>query len=377
VAARAERQPERRPNWSAGRRSEAGPDRDVLDVAFVVPLDGPAGMFGPSCEACGLLAQEDINVGGGLLGRQLRLRLVDGGAPPDVVASEVAGLVADGAVHAVTGWHISAVRQRIAPLIAGRVPYVYSPLYEGGETTPGVFLAGETPGRQVLPALRWMATELGVRSWCIVGDDYVWPRVSAAAARRYAPSCGAVIADEVFVKLGTQDFSAVLRRVARSEADGVLMFLVGSDAVQFNRAFAAAGLDASCVRFSPLMEENMLLATGAANAVGLYASAGYFESLPTADSLDFSRRYVDRFGVHAPALNSLGESCYEGIMLLARLAERAGTLAPAPMIASAEALAYSGPRGDVRMHGNHLLQTIYLARADGLEFDVLAELTSV
>ena len=357
-------------------RRPGPPGPGVLEVAFVVPLDGPAGMFGPSCEACGLLAKEEINAAGGLLGRELRLRVVDGGADPGAVAEEVAALVADGAVHAVAGWHISAVRQRIAPLIAGRVPYVYSPLYEGGETTPGVFLAGETPGRQVLPALRWMAAELGVRRWCIVGDDYVWPRVSAAVARRYAPRCGAVIADEVFVELGTRDFGAVLRRVARSESDGVLMFLVGSDAVQFNRAFAAAGLDAACVRFSPLMEENMLLATGAANTAGLYASAGYFESLPTADGLDFSRRYVNRFGVDAPPLNSLGESCYEGLMLLARLVERAGDLNPARMTASAETLAYSGPRGDVRMRGNHLLQNVYLARADGMEFDVLAELTS-
>lgn len=356
-------------------RRAARRDPGVLEVAFVLPLDGPAGMFGPSCEACGRLAEEEINAAGGLLGRELRLRVVNGGAAPGEVASEVAGLVADGAVDAVTGWHISAVRQRIAPLVTGRVPYVYSPLYEGGETTPGVFLAGETPGRQVLPGLRWMASELGIRRWCIVGDDYVWPRVSAAAARRYAPDCGAVVVDEVFVRLGTQDFDAVLRRVARSEPDGVLMFLVGSDAVQFNRAFAAAGLDATCVRFSPLMEENMLLATGAANAVGLYASAGYFETLPTTDSLDFSGRYVRRFGVNAPALNSLGESCYEGLLLLARLAERAGALDPARMTAAAETLAYSGPRGDVRMRANHLLQDVYLARADGLEFEVLAALT--
>jgi ABC-type branched-subunit amino acid transport system substrate-binding protein len=364
MTARAERAP--------ARRADPG----VLEVAFVVPLHGPAGMFGPSCEACGRLAEEEINAAGGVLGRELRLRVVDGGAAPGEVAAQVAGLISDESVGAVAGWHISAVRQRIAPLVAGRVPYVYSPLYEGGETTPGVFLAGETPGRQVLPGLRWMSAELGIRSWCIVGDDYVWPRVSAAAARRYAPSCGALIADEVFVELGTQNFDAVLRRVARSGADGVLMFLVGSDAVQFNRAFAAAGLDATCVRFSPLMEENMLLATGAANAVGLYASAGYFESLPTTDSLDFSARYVRRFGVDAPALNSLGESCYEGLLLLANLAERAGGTNPARMTASAEALAYSGPRGDVRMRGNHLLQNVYLARADGLEFEVLAELTA-
>ena len=45
------------------------------------------------------------------------------------------------------------------------------------------------------------------------------------------------------------------------------------------------------------------------------------------------------------------------------------------MTAAAETLAYSGPRGDVRMRANHLLQDVYLARADGLEFEVLAALT--
>jgi urea transport system substrate-binding protein len=358
--------------WSPRRRTVSGVD----EVAFVIPLDGPAGIFGPSCEACGRLAQEEINAAGGLLGRQLRLRVVDGGRSPDRVAAEVAGLVARGAVRAVTGWHISAVRQWLTPLTAGRVPYVYSPLYEGGETTPGVFLAGETPTRQVLPALRWMATELGVRNWCIVGDDYVWPRTSAATTRRHAPSFGARIVDEVFVSLGTEDFEPALRRVIRSKAEGVLMFLVGSDAVRFNRAFGAAGLHTRCTRFSPLMEENMLLATGAANSAGLYAAAGYFEALPTRDSLDFTARYARRFGIDAPALNSLGESCYEGLMLLSRLAEQAGVLEPTAMAASGEALAYSSPRGDVRMRRNHLMQNIYLARADGLEFDVLTELTS-
>jgi urea transport system substrate-binding protein len=274
--------------------------RDVVEIAFVVPRSGPAGIVGPSCEACGQLATDEINAAGGLLGRELRLRVVDGGRRPAVVAREVGTLVAGGAVEGITGWHISAVRQVVAPIVSGRVPYVYSPLYEGGERTPGVFLAGETPDRQLLPALTWLARELGVRTWCVVGDDYVWPIASARVARDYARRCPEIdIVDEVFVPLGTIEFGAAVRRVERSGAHGVLMLLVGSDAVSFNRAFAAAGLDAACVRFSPLMEENMVLATGADATRELYASAGFFEALPTASGLDFSRRYTERFGVQA------------------------------------------------------------------------------
>jgi urea transport system substrate-binding protein len=349
--------------------------RDTLDVAFVVPRSGPAAIVGPSCEACGLLAVDEVNADGGMLGRELRLRVVDGGRSPRTVAAEIGRLITAGTVEAVTGWHISAVRQQLAPIVSGRAPYVYSALYEGGERTPGVFLAGETPDRQLLPALRWMAQERGVRTWCVVGDDYVWPLVSAAVARRYAHRCADIrILDEVFVPLGTQDFTAAVGRVERSGADGVLMLLVGSDAVRFNRAFAAAGLDSACVRLSPLMEENMVLATGVDATRELYAAAGFFEALATASGLDFSRRYAARFGVQAPVLGSLGESCYEGVLLLTRLVERAGGLGQAELGPAAETLAYDSPRGTVRMAGNHLIQSVYLARADGLELDVVAQL---
>ncbi|WP_379571744.1 substrate-binding domain-containing protein [Pseudonocardia lutea] len=347
---------------------------DVVEVAFVVPRSGPAGLFGPACESCGALAVAELNAAGGVLGREVRLHVVDGGRAPAQVATEVGALVEAGAVQAVSGWHISAVRQEIAPRVSGRVPYVYAPLYEGGERTPGVFLAGETPDRQVLPGLRWMAAELGVRTWCIVGDDYVWPRVSARAARSWARTTPDVrILDQVFVPLGTEDFGAALERVLRSGAQGVLMFLVGSDAVRFNRAFAAAGADRRCVRFSPLMEENMLLASGPSRE--LYSAAAWFESLPTAAGLDFSRRYVERFGPRAPVPGALAESCFEGLTLLARLAERAGSLDVGAVSGAGEGIAYESPRGDVALVHNHLRQDVYLARSDGLEFDVLARLT--
>lgn len=151
------------------------PTTEVLQIALVIPLQGPAGIFGPSCEACAQLAVDEINSGTGVLGRELHLIPVDGGAAPHQVANELDALISAGAVDAVTGWHISAVREVVAPCITGRAPYVYTALYEGGERTPGVFLTGETPECQLLPTMRWMAMELGVRQWCIIGDNYVWP----------------------------------------------------------------------------------------------------------------------------------------------------------------------------------------------------------
>jgi ABC-type branched-subunit amino acid transport system substrate-binding protein len=354
-------------------RSNGRPD-ETLTVALVIPLRGPAGIFGPSCELSARLAQEEINATGGVLDREVRLIVVDGGAPPAQVASEVEALVSLGAVDAVVGWHISAVRQALAPRIAGRVPYVYTAQYEGGERTPGVFLTGETDAAQLLPAMRLLAEATGVRRWCTVGNDYVWPRVTARAARRYARACGGRVRDEVFVPLGTEDFGAVLRRVESCEADAVLMLLVGDDAVRFSRAFAAYGLHQRCLRLSTHMDENMLLATGAEATEGLWAASGFFETLATAESLDFGRRYADRFGVEAPVVGSLGESCFEGLRLLAALAEQARSLDVRAMRRAGGTVTYEGPRGALRLDGNHLDQRLYLARADGFGFDVVAQL---
>ena len=118
------------------------------NVALVVPLHGSAGIFGPSCAGCAQLAAEELNASAGVLGRELRLSVVDGSAAPRVVADQVGALAASGRADAVVGWHISAVRQAVAPRVAGLVPYVYTALYEGGERTPGVFCTGETPSRQ-------------------------------------------------------------------------------------------------------------------------------------------------------------------------------------------------------------------------------------
>ncbi len=346
----------------------------TLDVALVIPLHGPAGMFGPSAELCSQLAVEELNGQQGVLGRELRLTVVDGSAAPHEVARQVEALVRGGEVEAVASWHISAVRQALAPRVASRVPYVYSALYEGGERTPGVFLTGETPGLQLRPAIQWLVQTLSVRRWAVVGDDYVWPRRSAVRARQYLEDCRAELLDEIFVPLGTADFTDALHRIACAEADAVLMLLIGDDAVRFNQQFAALGLDAQCCRLSPLMTEDMLLASGAAATRGLYSAAGYFESLVTASSMDFGARFVRRFGPDAPVLNSLGESCYEALQLLTELVTRAGSTDVRRVCAVADDVEFEGARGSLRMRGNHLRQPVYLARADGLEFEVLTTL---
>ncbi len=346
--------------------------RSTIDIALVVPRSGSAGIYGPSCEACAELAIADVNATSGLMGKQVRLRLVDGSRAPSVVAAEIQRLLQRGAIDAVTGWHISPVRQAIARVTANRVPYVYGPLYEGGERTPGLFLTGETPSRQLLPAMDWMNAEYGIDQWVLIGNDYIWPRQTGAAARLHARSQGRPLLDEIYVPLGTQDFGAAIRQV---EA-GVLLLLVGGDGVAFNRQFAAAGLCPAVPRLSPHVEENMLLASGSDSNDGLFAAAGYFEALNTTASMDFASRYYGHFGLSAPALNSIGESCYEALTLLIALVSRAGSLGIDALTGAADGLTYISPRGEVTMRGNQMAQDIYVAEAKGLDFEVRSRISA-
>jgi urea transport system substrate-binding protein len=345
-----------------------------LNVALVIPLQGPLGLIGPASELCAQLAAEEINDAGGILGREIRLITVDGGAAPESAARDVGALVSAGQVDAVIGAHTSAVRRAIVPHIADRVPYVYTSLYEGGERNPSVFLTGETPRLQLLPGMRLLAQERHVRRWYVVGDDYVWPRRTAAMARGYARANGGRIVGESYVPLGTTDFSVVVDQLERSTMDGVLVLLVGQDAVHFHRAFAQRRLHHTAVRLTPLMDENMLLATGAESTIGLFAVAGYFDSLATPEQLDFAGRYARRFGPDAPMAGNLGQSCYEGVRLLDALIARARSPRVREITAVADTVSYEGARGRLHLRDHHTAQRIYLAEAEAMEFSVVAEL---
>lgn len=341
-----------------------------LSVAFVVPMQGSTGIWGPSCLACGELAAEELNAGAGIAGRELELVHVDAGRPSEVVAQEVGALVDAGRVDAVAGWHISAVRQAVARRIAGRVVYAFAPMHEGYDDTPGVVMLGERPSNQLLPATHWMRQHHGVARWAVIGNDYVFPRVTGRTTRQALRGTGSSIVAERYVPLGTTDFSTVLDDLGMRELDGAIMLLMGNDAVRFNRQFAAAGLDERLPRLSPAVEENALLAGGADAHHGLYAAAAYFDSLATEESGELAERYYRRFGEYAPALNAVGESCYEAIHFLGRLAREAGSVSVAALEQLGAGYFYESPRGLMRFDGNLVDQDVYVAAADGLEFRV-------
>ncbi len=212
------------------------------------------------------------------------------------------------------GSHDSATREALVATIKGKVPYIYTPVYEGGECAFNTYVLADTPEQQIRPSLTWMMKEKGAKSIYMIGDDYVWPRKCNEHAKQYIAENGGKVAAEEYVPFGAPNkFEEVVTRIKSAKPDAVLITLVGADNVNFNRTFAGFGLDKDIARLSLLLEENTLLGVGAESSKNLYSSMSYYANAPGEANKKFKQAYFAKFGDKAPQLSLIGADCYAGV----------------------------------------------------------------
>ncbi|GAA1218638.1 substrate-binding domain-containing protein [Kitasatospora nipponensis] len=358
----------------ARERRETGRPRS-LRVALVVPQSGPLGLTGPSAVDAALLAAHEVNTAGGVRGCPLELVLVDGGAAPATVAAGTRALLAAGAVDAVAGCHASDVHRAVRAVVAGRVAYVFTPPHEGGARLPGVLRTGVDPARQLRGQLERLTARHRLRRWALIGNDYVWPHAVHRAARTLLAGTPAQVVLERRIPIGTAGaaLEPLLAALRRSRVDAVLLSLIGRDLVGFNRALRHAGLD-HLVRLSAALEENGLLAYGGDDSGTLYASMPSFASLAQERRLRLTERHLALFGPRAPVLDAYAEGLYDGLHLVAALAERRA-LVPRGLTRAAGRLLHGDDAATRRAWARAPLgpprEQVHLARAEGLDFAVL------
>ena len=345
----------------------------VFRVALLIPLCGSAGIWAPSCISSAQVAVEELNEQGGILGQRVELIMIDAAMeatePLEVIIND---LIERQQIDAIVGMHISAIRQRLSKVVRQRIPYVYTPLYEGGETTSGLFAIGETPQEQLVPALNALQAQYRPRKWAMIGNDYVWPRSSHSYAKAQLRQAGASVVMDTYVPFGFRNMTRLVEDLAASGADALLLSLVGQDAVTFNRVFGQAGLHHKMIRLSCAMEENGLLASGAANLERLFTASSYFGVLPTEANSAFKERYHALHGDAAPVLNALGQSTYEGVHFLAGLMRGHHDCWQVKCTQDLLPVRYrSGRLNGPATSENR--KPIYLARADGLQFHIMKE----
>lgn len=363
------------PHGAAGARYLRQAQRPYR-VALLIPMCGTAGLWAPSCIASAEVALQELNAAAGIAGRQVEIVVIDAALEAATPIEDVADeLVSQGQIDAIVGMHISAVRQKLVATVRGRVPFVYTPLYEGGEASPGVFTIGDTPARQLGPAIGYMSARFKLKKWALIGNDYIWPRVSHAYAKNQLRHEHRELVYEKYLPFSSNSLADEVETIGTSGADAVLMSLVGQDAVEFNRLFGALGLSSKMFRLSCAIEENGLLASGARNLDRLFSSASYFAGLETPGNVAFRERYHSLHQERAPMLNALGQSTYEGLHFLASLVKQSDGQWLRRAAAVPKPITYKSARRGVYLTNAHNKSPVFLARANGFVFDDLMRLS--
>ncbi len=292
-----------------------------MRIGLMVSRQGPSGLWAVTCDACTMLAVAELNARGGVSGREIELVLGDAGTAAAEATFNARRLVEIEAVDAVVGMHASDLRAPITLGLAGRVPYVYSPMYEGGEQNRNVLPIGGTDEELLGLAIPTLIERRHARKYFLFGNDYVWPRRAAISAGRIVAAHGGRVVGAGLVPFGTTDYSEMFARIRKTGADVVVTLLLGEETVRFNRAFAAAGLSARVLRLGLAVDETVLYAAGAHAHDNLYVATTFLAADRAPRGDNFVELYRDSFGALAPPATVFGQSCYDAVHLLAGLAQ--------------------------------------------------------
>ncbi|TFF27698.1 amino acid ABC transporter [Jiella endophytica] len=341
-------------------------------IGLLIQQSGPAGIWAPSAQACARLAVEEINVVCGLLGHDVDLTVMDAGVSAASAAEAVDFSIDIDEIDALVGMMPSYQRAAVSSAVGGRIPFIYTPQFEGLERDRAIVTVGETSRELLEPGIDWLWENKGARRYFLVGNDYVWPRETFATASRIVADKGGEIVGERLVPFGYDDYDRLFAEIRASRADVVVPYFLGAEAVSFNRSFAEVGLAAKHLRFSSAIDETVIYGIGPDATENLYLSSGYFACLDSRNNRSFLERYHTRFGETPPPVNAFGQSCYEGIYCLLALAEAAGDLAvPAVVDRLGRTCQRYSARGSSAPFVAGERQPIHVAAVDGMDLTLL------
>lgn len=275
------------------------------------------------------LAVEEINAGGGLLGRPVVTRIADGASEPERFAEQAEWLIRERGVAALFGCWTSSSRKAVKPVVEKHDHLLFYPLqYEGLEHSPNIIYTGAAPNQQIIPAVHWAIKNLGPRVY-VVGSDYIFPRAAGVIIRDLLRTHDGRLLGERYYPLGATDLGAVAEEIARLKPDVVFNTVNGDSNLHLLRALAAAGVDAAEV---PLLSfslgEGELDAFEGVDAVGQLAAWSYFESIDGEENRRFVQRFRQRFGEDRVIGDPMA-SAYVAVRLWAQAVRESGTLKPA------------------------------------------------
>lgn len=314
----------------AGCADSSSPD--VIKVGEFASLTGKEAAFGQSSHKGTVLAVEDINAAGGVLGRQIRLITDDNQSKAGESTTIVKKLITLDKVVAVLGEVASGRSKEGAPVCQERKIPMISPASTNPEVTQvGDYIfrvcfidpfQGSVIGKFTLDTLkaRRVAVLTDVAAPYSVG-------LSEFFKEYIKTHGGTVVADQKFTG-GDKDFKGQLTAIKA----------VNPEAIFAPVYYTEAGLIALQARelgiAVPLLggdgwEASQLIEIGGKALEGCYFSTHYSAESQAPEVVEFVRKYKARYNNEIPdTMAGLG---YDSMMVLADAIRRAGTTDPQPL----------------------------------------------
>ena len=196
---------------SGDAEASGGDSGDTVKVGILHSLSGTMSISEVAVHDAELLAIQEINENGGVLGRQIEPVIEDGASDWPTFAEKAQKLISQDKVAATFGGWTSASRKAMLPVFERNKALLYYPVqYEGMESSPYIFYTGATTNQQILPALEYLKDEKKTKSLYLVGSDYVFPRTANKEIKAWAKANDVEVLGEEYAPLGSTEFEQVL-----------------------------------------------------------------------------------------------------------------------------------------------------------------------
>ncbi len=316
---------------SVGISSIAAPEPIV--IGFITALTGSTSLWGTQERNGAVLAAEEINAKGGILGRPIKLIVYDHKGQPAEGVSAYRRLVDEDKAVVVGGTHFSNISLAIAPVaeqkkvpIIGQAiePKVTVP--EPGKVNLYSFLAQPSSTQQGQMMARFAFENLGGKTAaCLVDKSNSYSTSQGEAFRDYFTALGGTITNYVEYAAGTVDYKAFLTQIKAKNPE--ILYLpqyAQPGGLQVKQAIEL-GIKAKVVGSNSLSDQNYIDACGGiVNAAGTH----HLFNVNFADPkfAPFLKAYEKRYGEAVQTYHTVFG--YDDIYLIAKAIENAGKAEP-------------------------------------------------
>jgi urea transport system substrate-binding protein len=354
---------------------------DTIKVGVLHSLSGTMSISEVSVRDATLLAIEEINAKGGVLGKKIQPVVEDGASDWPTFAEKAQKLISVDKVATTFGGWTSASRKAMLPVFEQYKALLWYPVqYEGLEQSPYIFYTGATTNQQIIPGLEYLKAQ-GKSKVFLVGSDYVFPRTANKEIKAYASANGMEIIGEEYTPLGHTEYSTVINKLKAARPQAVFNTLNGDSNVAFFKQLKDAGITAADMPvLSVSVAEEEVRGIGAANIAGHLTAWNYYQTTSNPANDAFVQAYKKKYGANRVTDDPI-EAGYIGVYLWKMAVEKAGTTEVEAVKKAAAGITLDAPEGQVTIDGEtqHLHKTarIGVVQPDGLIKEVSASPTPI